>query len=1255
MGDVKYWVDVASQIMRAVDPKGAMQDDADVTDLVTLPEAQLTMDGITEMVSRRYAKDNIYSWVGTAGTVLVAVNPYKELPIYTPLTSQRYLGALEMAELVIDVGAASKLEPHAFAIAGMAYRGLTWNDQALLISGDSGSGKTETAKHCLMLLTEASHAEIGNLDQKVLAANPVLEAYGNAATVRNNNSSRFGKWTCLHFRESGSKLDYASIETYLLEKQRVTSHAAGERGFHIYYQLLSHRARMPELFLEEPEDYRYLTPLPSAPVADDAEEFITLQSSLAQLGVTHEEATWLWTVLSAVLQLGQVEFEIAHLEDNVVGSTVKRERGDPEDDQEDLEFDTVAKIAKLLQVDEEMLCQALTTRQVEVRSMIKSNINYIPLTPKQAKASADSIAKFLHASTFTWIQGKINKSLARATQNDSRCRFMGILDIFGFEIFEDNSFQQLCINYANEKLQEHFNNSTFKEEMGLYEAEGIPFNPTAFVDNSTVLALLENGGSSSGGGFSHSPRGLVDHTRTDGPVGVPSEKTTSSIVSIVPSVGLLPMLDDACKVPKSTEKSWLDRCKTAFQDVAQWKVPKVMDHQHFAIEHFAGTVTYSIAGFLEKNRDQEDFAHLRLLASSGSQLVKALVPDSALRSKVQTTASGNLRRQLGELMSSVRQCDVRYIRCVKPNNQRKPNIFEFEDCKTQLHYSGVFETINIRRKGLPFRMEQAAFVNRFDCVAMCHPFKPSKPSETPWAAKVGIPDKCEAILTYVGAVVNREPGDDALAAAVGRGTLVFYRAEVAGLLETLRTLCINLAAMRIICLVRSFFALRFRREAKRVTDLLAEALQQADLEFARAALGQTANPLFQIFKFSPRNFDNVEMMVIDLQLRLDLTEQMLKLVRNVQASDAEGRPRPEEKMDKRRHIILKIVALVERLEDLSEKGVAETDSQAAAKASTKSWIKEVASVVLDDQVLEVLKMPVRKVLKSIIRRADTFNFQSAGVEECRRILQMPEMEFATLQLQRAQQQCQEDLLDDLRIQIIKLKAQTSPSLYVVSSWPTLRTPDDWIGVRNFRSFMRRLEYKPGDMFKHQLKPIATCLIDKRTEYSPDGQATQVAVKQFHDDEATALFRALLSYSGDLYHPYPDSLAVEFVNLAVGSMHMSSEACVQVMKQLTDNPSMASVDKSWELLGLLLDHAAPSSHEECDLLAGFIWLQAWKPIRVKLLHKLLKTKDMIPRPRKFMLLKDVDDLRKDIWAQGGRQSLALPRGSVLYPWAERTLV
>lgn len=531
---------------------------SDVEDLCKLED--LSEDSMLSILQTRFEQNCIYTYVGS---ILIAINPYYLYSIYNPKYSTRYQNR--------HLG---ELPPHIFAIADDAYNSMLTEkcNQAVIISGESGAGKTESTKfllHQLMKLS-AKFEETSSLELITLGTGPVLEAFGNAKTIANNNSSRFGKFILVKFKENGAYYG-SSIEKYLLEKSRIISQAPGERNYHVFYYLLNgaNPALKTKLHLLPPDQYHYLGQhtIVTLESVDEIAEFHRLRESLTMLGFVPELQNRMFTILSAILHIGNIEFE----------------KNDPDETVHVSNMPTIHIISELLNVHKDTLCNALTTR----KSKAGGTDSFVtPYKMDEAVATRDALAKALYGALFDWIVEKVNDSLtAGQIKGPHKGNTIGVLDIFGFEVFQKNSFEQFCINYANEQLQQYFNKHIFKLEQVEYDLEGIEWQSVVFVDNADCLDLI-------------------------------AKKPT----------GLLPLLDEECSFPGADDSSLFQKFERQHKSHPYFSAPQMKQREPvFTISHYASHVTYSIQGFREKNRDLMRQDVIDVLATSKMDLVRALI------------------------------------------------------------------------------------------------------------------------------------------------------------------------------------------------------------------------------------------------------------------------------------------------------------------------------------------------------------------------------------------------------------------------------------------------------------------------------------------------------------------------------------------------------------------------------------------------------------------------------------------------------
>lgn len=758
-----------------------------VPDLAMMSD--ITHQGINVNLRTRYQRDQIYTY---SGSILIAVNPYKQLDIY----NQRWID--KFRERNFD-----QTEPHVFAIAEAMYKSLIMQtptstmdtksspsvsltcsslssstssstsnlhrgnssqkldltnnnnnvheqsifqsnsdqqpsraivcqrltkNQACVISGESGAGKTETAKFILSYLCSVSPNKSTWMEYQILEATTILEAFGNAKTVRNDNSSRFGKFIQICF-DSRNEINGCIIQDYLLEQSRITYQSIGERNYHVFYQLLSAGQTNQELrkkfHLMPANFYDYLNKTQCFTIdgVDDCAMFDSLRMAMSVLNMEQESCDCLFSVLSAILWLGNLQFEICDDEDrNSANEECKLANNDEQ---------IVGIIAELLGVERAKLVPVMLRRQINVRGAITE----IPFKLHEARDNRNAMAKALYSRLFTWVVNFINAS---TNPSQSNLAFLGVLDIFGFENFSTNSFEQLCINYANEKLHKFFNHHMFATEQELYKLEGIEFCDINYTDNTACLELLER-----------------------------------------PPSCVLRLLSEECRMPKGTDLTFIEKLHAEFSSPANPHpfYVKGVDRRNwsseFAVRHFAGSVKYNVEGFLKKNKDAQQSQLLDLIETSEKALLRDLVScvglhtDTSNKSsesnqprtaklhaqqsfcvapndvpnhikvrrgssfssdaskivanssiKSRPTVADTFRLQLTSLVDLLNTVNPWYVRCIKPNLEKSATDYDNEQVLIQLNYLGMSDLIRIRREGFPIHLTKHQFVCRYRCLML---------------------------------------------------------------------------------------------------------------------------------------------------------------------------------------------------------------------------------------------------------------------------------------------------------------------------------------------------------------------------------------------------------------------------------------------------------------------------------------------------------------------------------------------------------
>ncbi|KAM3915876.1 unconventional myosin-XV [Leptodactylus fuscus] len=645
----------------------------DLTQLEDLQEASVLLN-----LKKRFDRELIYTYIGS---ILLSLNPYRMLNIYGTDHVLYYEGK-----------ALGETPPHLFAIANIAYTKLmdAKHNQCIIISGESGSGKTEATKLVLRYLVAVNQRR-GVTNQilvvtcmcealyplsypysctQILEATPLLESFGNAKTVRNDNSSRFGKFVEIYLEEG--VICGAITSQYLLEKSRIVFQAKNERNYHIFYEMLAGLPSQQKqaFYLQDAETYYYLNQGGNCeiPSKSDAEDFRRLLNAMESLSFTTEDQDSIFRILSSILHLGNVYFEKYETESQEVASVVSASE--------------IRVVSELLQISHEGLQKAITYKVTET---MREKI-FTPLTVDSAVDARDAIAKILYSLLFSWLTDRINKLVYPKQDALS----IAILDIYGFEDLNFNSFEQLCINYANEYLQYFFNKIIFKEEQEEYIREQIDWREISFVDNQSCIDLI-------------------------------SQKP----------YGILRILDDQSGFPQATDHTFLQKCHYHHGTNELYCKPK-MPLPEFGIKHFAGKVTYQVHKFLDKNYDQvrQDvldlfvnskikvvanlfFSHAQVLAQQKSMMGKSSTVTRKIKAQ---TVAAKFQQSLLELVEKMERCNPFFVRCIKPNSKKEPCLFESDIVTSQLKYSGILETIRIRKEGFPVRIPFHIFLTRYRCV-----------------------------------------------------------------------------------------------------------------------------------------------------------------------------------------------------------------------------------------------------------------------------------------------------------------------------------------------------------------------------------------------------------------------------------------------------------------------------------------------------------------------------------------------------------
>ncbi|XP_056267981.1 unconventional myosin-Ie isoform X2 [Pseudoliparis swirei] len=615
-----------------------------VDDMVLL--SKINEDAIVDNLKKRYMDDYIFTYIGH---VLISINPFKQMPYFGEKEVEMYQGAAQYEN-----------PPHIYALADNMYRNMMIDreNQCVIISGESGAGKTVAAKYIMGYISRVSGGgpKVQHVKDIILQSNPLLEAFGNAKTLRNNNSSRFGKYFEIQF-SSGGEPDGGKIFNFLLEKSRVVMRNPGERSFHIFYQLIEGASgeQKSTLGITSLDYYTYLNQSGSYKVDDinDKSDFQETTHAMDVIGISAVDRSMVLQIVAGVLHLGNITFKEA-------GNYAAVES------EEFLAFP-----AFLLGIDQNRLKEKLTSRKMDSKWGSTVESIDVTLNVEQSCYTRDALSKALHSRVFDFLVESINKAMVKDHQEFN----IGVLDIYGFEIFEKNGFEQFCINFVNEKLQQIFIELTLKAEQEEYVQEGIKWTQIEYFNNKIVCDLIE----------SKSPPGIMC------------------------------VLDDVCATMHAVGEG-------ADQTMLQKLRVQMNTHEHFnswnqgfIIHHYAGKVSYNAEGFCERNRDVLFSDLIELMQNSEIAFIRGLFPESLNTEKKgrPTTASNKIKKQANDLVSTLMKCTPHYIRCIKPNETKKPRDWEESRVKHQVEYLGLKENIRVRRAGYAYRRVFKKFLNRF--------------------------------------------------------------------------------------------------------------------------------------------------------------------------------------------------------------------------------------------------------------------------------------------------------------------------------------------------------------------------------------------------------------------------------------------------------------------------------------------------------------------------------------------------------------
>eukprot|EP01033_Poteriospumella_lacustris_P012546 gene12547-8968_t len=833
------------------------------TDLIKLQHVHQAT--ILHTLRSRFSKDQIYTSIGP---ILVALNPFKWIPgIYDDPVKNRY----KSREWNLSDN------PHVFAIAHDSFSDLQYGEnQSMIISGESGAGKTEATKQALNYLAYIAGSSSG-IQEKILKASPILEAWGNAKTLRNNNSSRFGKYIEVWF--DGNTIIGSSNTTYILEKSRVVKQASEERNYHVFYQLLA-GADVQQL-----SSYRLVDPSTQQPMppdaffyinqsgcvriddVDDAADHREAIAAFQEVGFSAQEVDDLFRVIAGVLQLGNVLFQTEGDNSAITAATEG----------------WFHACAEVFHVDKELFRSALLFKKVRSGGGKRSSVALSPYSPEAAVETRDAFAKEIYRRCFDWIVSKINLLMY-----DDRVRptnMIGVLDIFGFEIFKQNSFEQLCINLANEALQQHFNYHIFQAEINIYESEDVPVPPLDYKDNQDVLDMIMK-----------RPKGL------------------------------LPVLDEECMVPKGSWEGFVNKFSKQQTGNARFKYRNKAGIE-LGVVHYAGEVYYDPSLFLVKNKDTLAQDLVEVFSASGNRFITSLFDEvmilqreasvgsfrkgmkgdddgddvasptaaptggrmmkrSSTVMEAKQTVGKKFSLQLESLMKNLNATKPRYIRCVKPNQQKKPNIFVNHLTNEQLTYSGVFEAVIIMQNGYPFRLDHAEFRDTYHVLvqdsiyksllqdaALYQAFEAASNRQLLWADERSfqpfaapfiaqrkakgkqhtrgpiVRKQCELMVNLIARSLTETPLNRR-ELFVGH-TKIFYRAPEHRVLLQARELLVNKALRTLQACARRYIAYKLVKTFRKDVQTLLQAMQRRDLSTLAATSSLLAALNVRLDKVSP--------------------------------------------------------------------------------------------------------------------------------------------------------------------------------------------------------------------------------------------------------------------------------------------------------------------------------------------------------------------------------------------------------------------
>ncbi|XP_073435871.1 myosin-3-like [Dendrobates tinctorius] len=917
----------------------------------------------------RYKAWMIYTY---SGLFCVTVNPYKWLPVYNPEVVNAYRGKKRQ-----------EAPPHIFSISDNAYQFMLTDreNQSILITGESGAGKTVNTKRVIQYFAtiaavgdtkkkESGSGMKGTLEDQIIQANPLLEAFGNAKTVRNDNSSRFGKFIRIHFGTTG-KLASADIETYLLEKSRVTFQLLAERSYHIFYQILSNKK--PELIdmlliTTNPYDFPYISQgeIKVASI-DDSEELLATDNAIDILGFSPEEKVGIYKLTGAVMHYGVMKFK----------QKPREEQAEPDG------TEVADKTAYLTGLNSADLLKALCYPRVKVGNEYVTKGQ----TVEQVHHNVNALSKSVYEKLFLWMVARINQQLDTKLP---RQHFIGVLDIAGFEIFELNSLEQLCINFTNEKLQQFFNHHMFVLEQEEYKKEGIEWE---FIDFGMDLAAC--------------------------------------IELIEKPMGIFSILEEECMFPKATDTSFknklYDQHLGKSNNFQKPKLTKGKAEAHFSLVHYAGTVDYNISGWLEKNKDPLNEtvvglyqkSSMKILANlystySGAEAAEGATAKKGAKKKGSSfqTVSALFRENLNKLMSNLRTTHPHFVRCLIPNETKTPGEMDHHLVLHQLRCNGVLEGIRICRKGFPNRILYGDFKQRYRIL---------NASAIPEGQFIDSKKACEKLLGSIDIDHNQYKFGH---------TKVFFKAGLLGTLEEMRDDRLTLLITRTQALCRGFL---MRQEFQKMMERR-EAIFSIQYNI-RAFMNVKHWPWMKLyFKIKPllRSAETEKEMAAMKEeftktkdnlakseaKRKELEERMVKLLQEKNdlhlqvQSETENLTDAEERCDQ---LIKSKIQLEAKIKELNERLEDEEESSAELTAKKRKLEDECSELKKDIDDLELTLAKVEKERHAVENKVKNLTEEMAALDET--IAKLTKEKKA---LQEAHQQT----LDDLQAEEDKVNALT---------------------------------------------------------------------------------------------------------------------------------------------------------------------------------------------------------------------------------------